>query len=173
MQTDLLINFRRVRKNLLKKNFEKRFVRFRKKKKENIPRVEGGNKSLNAIGEKGKKGEETTSRTKEGKVEKRGNKKGRRLGVELVTITSVIEFDHHSTPFPSLFPPLARSRAWRQQSANALMETSVIRVYSLCTSNYPFPRVESRSCPHIRGSTAPLAAVAATRGEERRGEELA
>lgn len=51
---------------------------------------------------------------------------------------------------PSLSPP-ARSRAWRQQSANALMETSVIRVYSLCTSNYPFPRVESRSCPRMEG----------------------
>lgn len=53
-------------------------------------------------------------------------------------------------PLPSLSPP-ARSRAWRQQSANALMETSVIRVYSLCTSNYPFPRVESRSCPRMEG----------------------
>ena len=108
---------------------------------------------------KGKKKKKKRHRGQKGKVivgMKERKKKERRL--ELVTITSVIEFDRH--PFPlslSLSHSLSRvaDRAWRQQSANALMETSVIRVYSLCTSNYPFPPVESRSCPHIREGDAP------------------
>lgn len=98
----------------------------------------GENKSL-------KKRDRRRRRTKGNKREReewKRNEKERRAGYNYL--------GDRIRPLPSLSPP-ARSRAWRQQSANALMETSVIRVYSLCTSNYPFPRVESRSCPRMEG----------------------
>lgn len=109
----------------------------RKRKIEKNFRGGGENKSL--------KKRDRRRRTKGNKREReewKRNEKERRAGYNYL--------GDRIRPLPSLSPP-ARSRAWRQQSANALMETSVIRVYSLCTSNYPFPRVESRSCPRMEG----------------------
>lgn len=122
---------------------------------------------MDAVG----RGKETKAGTKGGKGWER---KGRK---EVVTITG----DRiRPPPFPPPPPPRTRARA-RQQSANALMETSVIRVYSLCTSNYPFPTRGSRvvtflspyTHTHTRGTAVSpgVARPDETRRDERRGEE--
>lgn len=113
-----------------------------KKERRSRKTFEGGeNKSLKKR-DRRRRGRRRTKGNKREREEWKRNEKERGAGYNYL--------GDRIRPLPSLSPP-ARSRAWRQQSANALMETSVIRVYSLCTSNYPFPRVESRSCPRMEG----------------------